>query len=324
MTSKNNRLEQLKKMTTIVADTGDIESIAKYHPTDATTNPSLILAASKKPEYQHLIEEAIAYSKSKNLAKSEQRSLMMDKLFVNFGIEILKHIPGRVSTEVDARLSFDVEGSIAKARHLIDLYEKAGISKERILIKLASTWEGIMAAKTLEKEGIHCNMTLLFSMAQAIASADAKATLISPFVGRILDWYKKNENVTGYAPKKDPGVISVTQIYNYYKKFGIKTVVMGASFRNIEEIIELAGCDLLTIAPPLLEELKQSDGEVLRKLNPENAKNVNMEQIALDEKSFRFMLNENAMATEKLSEGIRKFAADSIELEKILIDKYKL
>jgi len=324
MMDKESKLDQLKKMTVIVADTGDIDSIRQYHPTDATTNPSLVLAASKNPEYQHLIEEAISYSQANASSKADQYTLMMDKLFVNFGLEILKQIPGRVSTEVDARLSFDVQGSIAKAKHFIELYNNAGIPKTRILIKLASTWEGIVAAKELEKEGIHCNMTLLFSMAQAIACADAKATLISPFVGRILDWYKKSEGVSAYAPDKDPGVISVTEIYNYYKKFGIKTEIMGASFRNVEEIIELAGCDLLTIAPSLLEILSKSDGHIEKKLDAEKAKTSNVEKIILDEQSFRFMLNENPMATEKLSEGIRKFAEDSRTLEKSIIEKFKL
>lgn len=311
-----NKLEQIRKMTTIVADTGDIDAIKQYSPTDATTNPSLILAASQKPQYRHLIDEAIAYSRSKASSKEQQKELLMDKLFVNFGLEILKLIPGRVSTEVDARLSFDVEGSVKKAHTLIDLYKAAGIPKERILIKLASTWEGTQAAIQLEKSGIHCNMTLLFSLPQAIACAEAKATLISPFVGRILDWYKKNEGVNSYAPEKDPGVISVTQIYDYFKKFDYKTQIMGASFRNIDEIIELAGCDLLTIAPSLLEELSKAEGPVPRKLDPAKAKISNLEKINLDEKTFRLMLNENAMATEKLSEGIRKFAEDAVKLEK--------
>ena len=324
MMDKESKLDQLKKMTVIVADTGDIDSIKQFHPTDATTNPSLVLAASKNPEYQHLIEEAISYSQANASSKADQYTLMMDKLFVNFGLEILKQIPGRVSTEVDARLSFDVQGSIAKAKHFIELYKNAGIPKTRILIKLASTWEGIVAAKELEKEGIHCNMTLLFSMSQAIACAEAKATLISPFVGRILDWYKKAENVSAYAPDKDPGVISVTEIYNYYKKFGIKTEIMGASFRNVEEIIELAGCDLLTIAPSLLEILSKSEGLIEKKLDAANAKLLELEQITLDEQSFRFMLNEDAMATEKLSEGIRKFAEYSRTLEKSIIEKFKL
>lgn len=313
--SEQNKLEQLKKMTTIVADTGDIEAIKKAAPTDATTNPSLILAAASNPAYKHLIDEAIKFSKSKSASKEEEKILLMDKLFVNFGIEILKSIPGRVSTEVNAHLSFDIEKSIAKARSLIKLYEQAGIAKERVLIKLASTWEGIRAAEVLEKEGIHCNMTLLFSLPQAIACAEAKATLISPFVGRILDWYKKSEGVASYPPAKDPGVISVTQIYNYFKKFGYKTQIMGASFRNADEIIELAGCDLLTISPQFLEELAQAKGTLERKLDPKNAKDADIKKISLDEPTFRWMLNENAMATEKLSEGIRKFGQDSDKLE---------
>lgn len=311
-----NKLEQIRKMTTIVIDTGDIDAIKKFTPTDATTNPSLILAASQKPQYRHLIDDAIQYSKSKGKSAEEKKHLLMDKLFVNFGTEILKLIPGRVSTEVDARLSFDIQGSIDKAHTLIKLYEDAGISRERILIKLASTWEGSKAATQLEKEGIHCNMTLLFSLPQAIACAEAKATLISPFVGRILDWYKKHDNIDSYPPEKDPGVVSVTQIYNYFKKFDYKTQIMGASFRNTEEIIELAGCDLLTIAPPLLEELAKAESSVPRKLDPAHAKSLPIEKIPLDEKTFRLMLNDNAMATEKLSEGIRKFAEDAIKLEK--------
>ena len=321
---EQNKLEQLRKMTTIVVDTGDIESIQKYSPTDATTNPSLIYAAVQKPQYAHLVEDAIAYAKSHATSTEQKHVLMMDKLFVNFGIEILKIIPGRVSTEVDARLSFDVEGSIAKAHSLIKLYEMAGISKERILIKLASTWEGAKAAVQLEKDEIHCNMTLLFSLPQAIACAEAKATLISPFVGRILDWYKKNEGKTSYAPHEDPGVQSVTQVYYYFKKFGYKTQVMGASFRNADEILELAGCDLLTISPQFLEELRNSQGTVTRKLDADKAASMDIKKISLDEKDFRLMLNENAMATEKLSEGIRKFAEDAAKLEKYIFDKYKM
>lgn len=311
-----NQLDQLKKFTTVVADTGDFASLKQYSPTDSTTNPSLIYAASQQPQYRPLLEEAIAYGKSKN---QHQADAILDKVFVNFGIEILKIVPGRVSTEVDARLSFDAEGSIAKARQLIALYESAKIDRKRVLIKLASTWEGILAAKTLEKEGIHCNMTLLFSLPQAIACAEAKATLISPFVGRILDWYKKSENVASYPPAEDPGVKSVTQIYQYYKKFGHKTQIMGASFRNKEEILELAGCDLLTIAPSLLEELKNSTDPVAKKLDPEKAKHSDCKEQHLDEKTFRYLLNENAMATEKLSEGIRNFAKDIVKLEKILM-----
>ncbi len=308
-----NQLEQLKKLTTVVSDTGDFESIQQYHPTDATTNPSLIYAASQQPQYAPLLAEAIR--RGKNLGA------ILDEVFVLFGLEILKIIPGRVSTEVDARLSFDVEGSVAKARHLIALYEAAGINRKRILIKLASTWEGVAAARILEKEGIHCNMTLLFSLPQAIACAEAKATLISPFVGRILDWYKKSAGVAGYAPAEDPGVKSVTQIYNYYKKFGYPTQIMGASFRNRDEIVELAGCDLLTISPHLLEELKKNETPLTRKLDPERAKTAPIEKISLDEKGFRYLLNEDAMATEKLSEGIRNFAKDIVKLEQLIQSK---
>lgn len=313
-----NKLEQLKKLTTIVADTGEFEEIKKYHPTDATTNPSLILAAASLPEYQHLIDEAIAYGKKKGLSKEEEKTLVLDKIFVNFGLEILKIVPGRVSTEVDARLSFDVEGSLKKAKRFIEMYEAAGIPRERILIKLSSTWEGILAAEQLEKEGIHCNMTLLFSMAQAVGCAQAKATLISPFVGRILDWYKKAENKESYPPTEDPGVVSVTQIYNYYKNQGVKTQIMGASFRNADEILELAGCDLLTIAPKLLGELQKAEGAVPKKLDAEKAKGMKIEKVVVDEKAFRWMLCENAMATEKLYEGIRNFAKDSVKLEKAI------
>lgn len=319
-----SKLDKLKEMTIIVADTGDFESMKKYHPRDATTNPSLVLAATQKPQYKHLLDEAVTYSKSKAKSAEEQRILMMDKVFVNFGKEILKLIPGRVSTEVDARLSFDVDGSIKKAQSLIKLYESEGIPKERILIKLASTWEGAQAARQLEKQGIHCNMTLMFSLPQAIECAEAKATLISPFVGRILDWYKKSEGVSGYAPAEDPGVKSVTQIYYYYKKFDYKTQVMGASFRNPDEITELAGCDLLTISPELLEELSKNDGPVPRKLDPSKSKSMDIKKLTLDEKTFRLMLNDNAMATEKLSEGIRKFAQDAQKLEKYLVETYKL
>jgi len=313
-----NQLEQLKKITTVVADTGDFEALQQYQPTDSTTNPSLIYAASQKPQYSHLIDEAIQYGKGK---KDNVTDHIMDKVFVNFGLEILKIVPGRVSTEVDARLSFDVEGSIAKGRHLISLYEEAGIDRKRVLIKLASTWEGILAATELEKEGIHCNMTLLFSLAQAVACAEANATLISPFVGRILDWYKKAEGVEGYSPAEDPGVKSVTRIYNYYKKFGHKTVIMGASFRNKEEILELAGCDLLTIAPNLLEELKQTESPITTKLDATKAKNSSEEKINIDEKTFRLLLNDDAMATEKLSEGIRNFTKDILKLEKLISDR---
>ncbi|MEN9343347.1 MAG: transaldolase [Chlamydiota bacterium] len=313
-----SKLQELKKLTTIVADTGEFEEIKTYLPTDATTNPSLILAAASKPEYQFLIQEAIQWGKSQGKTPKDTLELIITKLFVSFGLAILKIVPGRVSTEVDARLSFDIEGSIKKAREIISLYEEAGIKKERILIKLASTWEGIQAAKTLEKEGIHCNMTLLFSLPQAIACADVKATLISPFVGRILDWYKKSENKTGYPPAEDPGVISVSQIFNYYKHWDIKTQIMGASFRNTDEVLELAGCDLLTIAPKLLEELSRADGAVPKKLDAAAAKKMQIEKISLDEKTFRLMLNDNAMATEKLSEGIRNFSHDIVKLENLI------
>ncbi len=316
-----NKLEQLKELTTIVSDTGEFEEIKKYHPTDATTNPSLILAAASKPEYQFLIEEALSYGKKQGKSPTEIVTCVLDKIFVNFGLEILKIIPGRVSTEIDARLSFDVEGSIDKARRLIALYEAAGISRERILIKLASTWEGIKAAKKLEKEGIHCNMTLLFSLPQAIGCAQAKATLISPFVGRILDWYKKAEGKDSYPPAEDPGVKSVTVIYNYYKKTNCKTQIMGASFRNTDEILELAGCDLLTISPHLLEELRQAQGPVPKKLDKKAAKKMAIQKTVLDEKTFRWQLSEDAMATDKLSEGIRKFAQDIVKLENMIQKK---
>lgn len=316
-----NQLEQLKKMTVIVADTGDIEEIKKHQPTDATTNPSLILAASTKPEYQFLIEEALSYGQKKGKNRSEKLSYALDKVCVNFGLEILKIIPGRVSTEVDARLSFDIVGSVQKARELIALYEAAGIDRKRILIKLASTWEGAQAAFHLEKEGIHCNMTLMFCLAQAIACADVHATLISPFVGRILDWYKKNEGKESYPPVQDPGVCSVTQIYHYYKKLGIKTQIMGASFRNKDEITELAGCDLLTISPKLLDELRSSELSVPQKLSADAAKKMDISPIKLEEKTFRWMLCENAMASDKLYEGIRNFTKDIVKLEQLLTSR---
>ncbi|NDD57869.1 MAG: transaldolase [Chlamydiae bacterium] len=316
-----NKLEQLKKFTTIVADTGEFQEIKKFQPTDATTNPSLILAAASLPEYQHLIDEAISFAKSKSLPKSEELSLAMDKLFVNFGLEILKIVPGRVSTEVDARLSFDVEGSYKRAKRFIEMYQAAGIPKERILIKLSSTWEGILTAERLEKEGIHCNMTLMFSMAQAVGCAQAKATLISPFVGRILDWYKKAEGKSSYPPAEDPGVISVTHIFNYFKHFDVKTQIMGASFRNSDEVLQLAGCDLLTIAPKFLAELQSAEGPVSKTLDANQAKALPIEKIVIDEKKYRWMLCEDAMATEKLHEGIRNFAKDAIKLEKMVIQK---
>ncbi len=313
-----NLLEQLKSYTKVVADTGDFQSIDAYKPADATTNPSLIYAASQDPKYASLIDDAIAYAKGISTDKTVQLSKAMDKLAVNFGLEILKIVPGRVSTEVDARLSFDTEATIAKARELIALYEVNGISRERILIKVASTWEGIKASEALEKEGIHGNLTLLFSIAQAIRCAEANVTLISPFVGRILDWYKKDRGVSEIAAPEDPGVLSVGQIYNYYKKFGYKTIVMGASFRNIGEIIELAGCDALTIAPSLLKELESTEGILDKKFVPETSKNLDIKQIHMDEKTFRWMMNEDAMATEKLAEGIRNFTKDLIKLEKYI------
>lgn len=316
-----SKLDQLKQMTTVVCDTGDINSIKKYEPTDATTNPSLIFQAASDEKYQYLIDEAIHWGMSKTSNQPQMLHCIMDKLFVNFGVEILKIVPGRVSTEVDARLSFDVQGSIHKGTHLIGLYEAAGIDRSRVLIKLASTWEGIQAAKVLEKEGIHCNMTLMFSLPQAVAAAEVGATLISPFVGRILDWYKASEHVEGYPPEKDPGVLSVTQIYNYYKKFGYKTQVMGASFRNVDEILQLAGCDLLTISPKLLEILQNDQGNIERKLSPEKSKDSDIQKLELEEPAFRFEVNDNAMAIEKLADGIRRFAADTRKLEKHILER---
>lgn len=317
----NDLLSQLKAFSIIVADSGDFESIRKYHPRDATTNPSLLLKAAEMPEYAAVVQRVLTDSKKNSLAASQHVQAVMDSLAITFGIEILKIVPNRVSTEVDARLSFDIQGSIDKARKLIGMYEKAGVSRERILIKLASTWEGIQAARELTKEGIHCNLTLLFSLPQAVACAEAGVQLISPFVGRILDWHKKNSGKTDYPPTEDPGVVSVTQIYNYYKKFGYKTEIMGASFRNVGEILELAGCDLLTISPNLLEELSKTNGTVSRKLVPENAEKEDIQKLSMDEKTFRWMLNENQMATEKLSDGIRVFANDAIKLEKTMAKK---
>ncbi len=310
-----NQLDQLKAITTVVADTGDIEAIREYLPTDATTNPSLIFAAAQKPEYRYLIQKSINEMPKEAMNEEARRSLLLDHIFVNFGLEILKLVPGRVSTEIDARLSFDTEASIAKARSLISLYESHGVPRKRILIKLASTWEGIRAAEVLEMEGIHCNMTLIFSLAQAIACAEAKATLISPFVGRILDWYKKNTGTTSYPPAEDPGVLSVKAIYNYLKKFGFKTVVMGASFRNKDQIIELAGCDLLTISPQLLQELSNSKEPITQKLSVEKAKADPISRIELNESEFRYRFNEDPMAVDKLAEGIRVFAKDAIKLQ---------
>ena len=307
-------LDALKKYTTVVADTGDIDSIAKYKPQDATTNPSLLFLAAKQPQYLHLVEHALASSSKKGGSKAEQTEAFMDSLFVAFGTEILKIVPGRVSTEVDARLSFDTEGTLAKARRLMELYDEAAVDRSRVLIKIASTWEGIKAAEKLEKEGIHCNLTLLFSFAQAVACAEAGVTLISPFVGRIYDYYKKEKGAEIPADE-DPGVSSVTKIYNYYKKFGYPTQVMGASFRKVEQITHLAGCDLLTISPDLLEKLGQAEGELTPSLTVEKAKASDAPKIALDEKGYRWLHNEDAMAVEKLSDGIRKFYADARKLE---------
>ena len=306
-----NQLEQLKQFTTVVADTGDFQSIQRYSPQDSTTNPSLILRAVQKDTYHALLEKTVRDNRDKST------EAIMDRLLVAFGIEILKIVPGRVSTETDARLSFDTEGSIKKGRELMALYNKAGIPNDRVLIKIASTWEGIRAAEILQKEGIRCNMTLMFSLPQAVACAEANVQLISPFVGRIYDWYKKQTG-NDYTGENDPGVQSVKRIYNYYRKFGYPTEVMGASFRNTSQIIELAGCDLLTISPELLQKLSDSDMPVTRKLNQENARQDPVEKTSYDEKGFRLALNNDAMATEKLSEGIRLFCADTIKLEKMI------
>ncbi|MCE9685292.1 transaldolase [Shewanella sp. AS16] len=311
-------LEQLKSLTTIVADTGDIEAIKRYQPEDATTNPSLILKAAQIPEYSALIDDAIAWAQSQSQELAQQLEDAGDKLAVNIGVEILKLVPGRISTEVDARLSFDKTASIAKAHKLIKLYQDAGIDKSRILIKLASTWEGICAAKELEKDGINCNLTLLFSFAQARACAEAGVYLISPFVGRILDWYKKDTGLD-YSSAEDPGVVSVTEIYNFYKRHGYHTVVMGASFRNIGEIIELAGCDRLTIGPALLEELANSDINITQKLTP--ATETVAPGAQLTEAEFRWEFNQDPMAVDKLAEGIRNFALDQGKLEVMLTAK---
>jgi transaldolase len=310
-----NLLESLKRHTTVVADTGDIEAIAEYQPQDATTNPSLLYQAAQKPQYEHLVDDALHYAIHYPGERAARTEAFMDQLLVNFGCEILKIIPGRVSTEVAASLSFDVEGTLAKARKLIDMYDKAGIGRERVLIKIASTWEGIRAAEQLERAGIHCNLTLLFSFAQAVACAEAGVTLISPFVGRIYDWYK-SERGGDIPADEDPGVASVTRIYHYFKKFGYKTQIMGASFRKVDQIVRLAGCDLLTISPDLLEQMEKTEGEVARRLSAEAARASDATKLHLDEKTFRWMHNEDAMAVEKLSEGIRKFHADTRKLEK--------
>lgn len=312
-----NQLEQLRQLTTVVADTGDFESMQAYRPQDATTNPSLILQAAAKPEYRHLLERAIVDAWASGSSGDLLVDTAMDRILVLFGLEILKIVPGRVSTEVDARLSFDISGTLDKARQLIAAYEKEGQPRERILIKIASTWEGIKAAEVLEKEGIHCNLTLLFSFAQAVACAEAGVQLISPFVGRILDWHKA---ATGrdFAAEEDPGVLSVRRIYNYYKKHGYRTEVMGASFRNKGEILALAGCDLLTISPSLLAELQASDESVPARLTVAEAAASDEPKITLDEKTFRYEFNEDAMATEKTAQGIRNFAADIVKLEKLV------
>ena len=314
-------LESLKQYTTVVADTGDIEAIARHRPQDATTNPSLLFHAAQMPAYRHLVDEAAELAQERGGSHEAMAEEFIDRLFVLFGCEILKVVPGRVSTEVAARLSFDTEGTIAKARKLISLYEKAGVSRQRILIKIASSWEGIRAAELLEKEGIHCNLTLLFSFAQAVACAEAGVTLISPFVGRIYDWYKKEHGGAEIPADQDPGVASVTRIYNYYKKFGYKTQVMGASFRNVNQIIGLAGSDLLTISPELLDQLEKAEGPLDRMLDPAKAQESKEDRLHLDEKTFRWMHNEDAMATEKLAEGIRKFNSDAQHLEEYALSQ---
>jgi transaldolase len=314
-------LESLKQYTTVVADTGDIDAIHRHRPQDATTNPSLLYHAAQTPAYRHLVEEAAEVASDRGGNQEQMAEEFIDQLFVLFGSEILKVVPGRVSTEVAASLSFDTAGTVAKARKLISLYQEKGIGRERVLIKVASTWEGIQAANMLESEGIHCNLTLLFSFAQAVACAEAGVTLISPFVGRIYDWYKKDGGGKEIPPDQDPGVASVTRIYNYYKKYGYKTQVMGASFRNINQIVRLAGSDLLTISPDLLDQLEQTEGAVDRKLDPSTAKASKDEHLRLSEKAFRWMHNEDAMATEKLAEGIRKFNSDARRLEEYALSQ---
>ena len=314
-------LDKLREMTIIVADTGDIGSIEKHRPRDATTNPSLLLAAAQMPAYEHLVEDALDHCSMNVCDPGQKMRPCLEKLAVNFGREILTIVSGRVSVEVDATLSFDTSGTVETARRIISMFEQQGIDRSRILIKVSSTWEGIKAAEQLETENIRCNLTLLFSFAQAVACAEAKVQLVSPFVGRILDWHKADRGVDSIPPEEDPGVLSVTNIYNYYKHFGYKTEVMGASFRNIGEILQLAGCDLLTISPKLLKELEEQNGDLPRKLNPSVAQSLDMEQISPDEKTFRWMHNEDAMATEKLAEGIRKFNADLIRLAQYMKDK---
>ena len=320
--TKLNQLEQLRTFTKVVADTADFESIKDFKPEDATTNPSLVYAATQKQQYGHLLDEVLANRKNSGLIGQAQIEDICDHLLVQFGTDILGIVPGRVSTETDARLSFDIEGSITKARRLIKLYEAKKIPRERVLIKIASTWEGLAAAETLQKEGIRCNLTLMFSLVQAVRAGEAKVQLISPFVGRIYDWFKK-EMKRDYTGPEDPGVQSVTEIYAYYKKFGIKTEVMGASFRNVGQIRELAGCDCLTISPELMKELAESTEPLERKLDPEKAKSAKIDKLELAEKKFKYLLNDNAMAYEKTGEGIRKFAADVVKLEKFVASKLK-
>jgi transaldolase len=310
-----NLLESLKRCTTVVADTGDFAAIAEHKPQDATTNPSLLLKAAQLPQYRDLVDDALNFAVGAGQNQAARSVAFMDKLFIDFGCEILKIVPGRVSTEVDAGLSFDTEGTLAKARKLIGMYKQAGIERDRVLIKIASTWEGIRAAEQLEREGIHCNLTLLFSFAQAVACAEAGVTLISPFVGRIYDWYQKERGGKDIPAAEDPGVASVKRIYDYFKKFDYKTQVMGASFRKVDQIVRLAGCDLLTISPDLLEQMERTEGDVQRRLSVETAKASDARKIHLDEKTFRWMHNEDAMATEKLAEGVRKFYADARKLE---------
>jgi len=320
MSNTTSQLDQLKQFTVVVADTGDFATLKQYAPRDATTNPSLILKAALMPEYAWLVDKAIADARKSGATGKALLGQVIDALLIAFGVEILKLVPGRVSTETDANLSFDADALVAKGRQFIKLYDQAGIPRERILVKIASTWEGIRACEVLQKEGISCNLTLLFSLAQAVACAEANATLISPFVGRILDWYKKSTG-KDYTAAEDPGVVSVKEIYAYYKKFGHGTEVMGASFRNVGEITELAGCDLLTISPQLLSELKASTAPLARKLSPEIAKQSKIEKLAINEKLFRWLLNENQMATEKTAEGVRQFNADAMKLDQFIAAK---
>ena len=322
MDTNLNQLEQIKKITTVVADTADFESIRVFRPQDATTNPSLVYAATQKEDYSHFLAEVLTDRRKSGLIGAAQLEDIIDHLLVRFGTAMLEIVPGRVSTETDVRYSFDVEGSIKKARRLIALYKEQGIERERVLIKIASTWEGIMAAEQLQKEGIKCNMTLLFSLPQAVRAAEAKVQLISPFVGRIYDWFKA-ANKRDYAGAEDPGVQSVREIYTYYKHFGYETEVMGASFRNVGQILELGGCDLLTISPELMKQLSESHEAVERKLTPQKAKSPKLKRLELDEKNFRYLFNEDAMATEKTAEGIRKFASDIAKLEKFVAGKLR-